>query len=55
MINLKMNVVYLEYMLIRPIDVASCNLLWIICLQHRGQESAGIAVSNGEEIKIIKD
>ena len=35
-------------------DVARLTYFGIFTLQHRGQESAGIAVSDGEEIKIEK-
>ena len=34
----------------KPIDVASINYYGLYALQHRGQESAGIAVANGEDI-----
>ena len=37
-----------------PVDVASVNYYGLYALQHRGQESTGIAVSNGEEVKIHK-
>ncbi|MGL5416493.1 MAG: amidophosphoribosyltransferase [Clostridium sp.] len=36
------------------IDVASVNYYGLYALQHRGQESTGIAVSNGNEVKIHK-
>ena len=32
-------------------NVSCINLLWAFALQHRGQESAGIAVSDTEGIK----
>ena len=35
----------------KPIDVASVTYYGLYALQHRGQESAGIAVANGEEVK----
>ena len=38
----------------KPIDVASVTYYGLYSLQHRGQESAGITVSNGEEVKIHK-
>jgi amidophosphoribosyltransferase len=39
----------------QPGDVASMCHLGLFALQHRGQESCGICVSNGTEIKIEKD
>ena len=36
-------------------DIASLCHLGIFALQHRGQESCGICVSNGDEIRIEKD
>ena len=36
-------------------DVAHLSFDGIFALQHRGQESAGMAVSDGEEIMIVKD
>lgn len=38
----------------RPMDVASVAYYGLYALQHRGQESTGIAVANGEEIKAHK-
>ncbi|MBY0757225.1 amidophosphoribosyltransferase [Clostridium sardiniense] len=38
----------------RPMDVASVTYYGLYALQHRGQESTGIAVANGEEIKAHK-
>ena len=38
----------------KPVDVASVTYYGLYALQHRGQESAGIAVANGEEVKIHK-
>lgn len=35
-------------------DVASLTYYGLYALQHRGQESTGIAVANGEEIKVHK-
>jgi len=37
-----------------PIDVASMTYYGLYALQHRGQESAGIAVADGEKIDIHK-
>ena len=36
-------------------DVAKLAYFGIYALQHRGQESAGIAVSNGRQILVYKD
>ena len=38
----------------KPMDVASMTYYGLYALQHRGQESAGIAVANGETIDIHK-
>ena len=38
----------------KPVDVASVTYYGLYALQHRGQESAGIAVANGEKLKIHK-
>lgn len=38
-----------------PVDIARLCYLGIFALQHRGQESCGIAVANGEELLIEKD
>ena len=39
----------------KPLDVASMTYYGLYALQHRGQESAGIAVANGEDINIKKE
>lgn len=39
----------------RGLDVARLTFFGLFALQHRGQESAGIAVSDGDEIFIQKD
>ena len=36
-------------------EVAKLTYFGLYALQHRGQESAGIAVSNGESIVVVKD
>jgi amidophosphoribosyltransferase len=38
-----------------PLDVAGMLQLGLFALQHRGQEAAGICVSNGQELVIEKD
>lgn len=38
-----------------PIDVAGMLQLGLFALQHRGQEAAGICVSNGKDLVIEKD
>ena len=38
----------------REMDVASMTYYGLYALQHRGQESAGIAVANGTEINMHK-
>ncbi|WP_244833076.1 amidophosphoribosyltransferase [Clostridium sp. BJN0001] len=37
-----------------PVDVASMTYYGLYALQHRGQESAGIAVADGEKIEVHK-
>jgi amidophosphoribosyltransferase len=36
-------------------DVANITYFGLYALQHRGQESAGISVSDGERLNTIKD
>lgn len=36
-------------------DAASIAALGLFALQHRGQESAGLAVSDGEQLMLYKD
>src|SRR4029079_9927453 len=38
-----------------PTDAASIAALGLFALQHRGQESAGVAVSDGEQLMLYKD
>ena len=38
-----------------PTDAASIAALGLFALQHRGQESAGLAVSDGEQLMLYKD
>ncbi|MBE6063264.1 MAG: amidophosphoribosyltransferase [Clostridium butyricum] len=38
----------------KPVDVASMTYYGLYALQHRGQESAGIAVADGEKIEMHK-
>ena len=37
-----------------PLDVAGMTYYGLYALQHRGQESAGIAVGNGETVEVHK-
>ncbi len=39
----------------RPVDVAAQVHLGLFALQHRGQESCGICIAGGDEIRIEKD
>ena len=39
----------------RPIDLAWMTYLGIFSMQHRGQEAAGICVSDGEKFHVEKD
>ena len=39
----------------QPVDVAALVHLGLFALQHRGQESCGICVAGGDEIRIEKD
>ncbi len=38
-----------------PTDAASIATLGLLALQHRGQESAGVAVSDGDQLMLYKD
>src|SRR6266498_276657 len=38
-----------------PTDAAAVAALGLFALQHRGQESAGLAVSDGEQLMLYKD
>jgi amidophosphoribosyltransferase len=38
-----------------PTDAAALSTLGLFALQHRGQESAGLAVSDGEQLMLYKD
>src|SRR6476660_7094164 len=38
-----------------PTDAAAIASLGLFALQHRGQESAGVAVSDGEQLMLYKD
>src|SRR5689334_2844392 len=38
-----------------PTDAASTAALGLFALQHRGQESAGLAVSDGDQLMLYKD
>ena len=38
-----------------PTEAASIAALGLFALQHRGQESAGLAVSDGEQLMLYKD
>src|SRR6478752_3493334 len=38
-----------------PTDAAAIATLGLFALQHRGQESAGIAVSDGDQLMLYKD
>src|SRR5258705_2342322 len=39
----------------RGIDVANLTYFGLFALQHRGQESAGIAVSDGTSVRVHRD
>ena len=39
----------------KPLDVAGLLHLGLLALQHRGQEAAGMAVSNGQDLVVEKD
>ena len=38
-----------------PTEAAAIAALGLFALQHRGQESAGVAVSDGEQLMLYKD
>ena len=39
----------------KKINVAEATYFGLFSLQHRGQESAGISVTNGQEIHTVKE
>jgi amidophosphoribosyltransferase len=39
----------------KNVDVANLTYFGLFALQHRGQESAGIAVSNGQDVRVHRD
>ena len=40
---------------VEPTEAAAIAALGLFALQHRGQESAGLAVSDGEQLMLYKD
>ena len=39
----------------RDVDVANLTYFGLFALQHRGQESAGIAVGDGARVRVHRD